>query len=275
MAARFYDGIMKAVVFMTAGMLMPGIVPGAERSGQAEVELVSAAEGYTAGHPVMLGVRMRIDEGWHTYWTNPGEGGMALAVSWKLPEGWEAGPVLHPVPKSFKTGELPGFGYEGEVILPVFVTPPADAAGDVTLAVELDWLTCDDSTCVAGEATAAIKLRHGLGDPTPAAKDIEAAFDKVPQPVDGATLNVVEDGEWLQLTVDLPAEIDAAGASWLPATPSVVDLAEEIRPVLDGGKWQARVRRHEYATGPVEGLELVLAGGGLDAPLQLVWKKPG
>jgi len=264
---------MRMIIPMLLATLLPIQLPGAVRSGKAEVALISASEGYTPGYPVMVAVRMKLDEGWHTYWTNPGEGGMPIGVKWTLPEGWEAGPLLYPVPISFKTGELPGFGYEGEVVLPVFLTPSAEAAGDVTLAVELSWLTCDDSACVPGDATVSLILKHGLGDPTPAAKDIEAALDQVPQPLDGAEMIIEEKDGKIEMIVTLPEGIDAAGARWLPASPGVVDPGEPIRPVKEDGKWRAVVTKHEYAEGAASALELVLAGGGLEAPLLLTWEK--
>ncbi|MCU0797018.1 MAG: hypothetical protein MUF31_13920 [Akkermansiaceae bacterium] len=264
---------MQKTAAILAMMLGGGLCLAGERSGKAEVDLISSASAYQAGHPLMVGVRMKIDPGWHTYWTNPGEGGMPISVKWKLPEGWEAGPVLHPVPISFKTGDLPGYGYEGQVILPVFLTPGPEGGGKVSLAAEVAWLTCDDSACVPGDATLSLDLDAGAGEPTPEAVEIEAALDRVPQPMDGASLVVKEEAGKLLLTARLPAELDASGASWMPATPSVVDLAEPIQAVRDGDSWTATVKKHEYASGPATALELVLSGGKLQAPLLLSWEK--
>ncbi|MCB1832032.1 MAG: hypothetical protein KDH19_01080, partial [Geminicoccaceae bacterium] len=45
------------------------------------------------GEGFRLGLAQTIDEGWHTYWRNPGDSGAATQLTWTLPEGVEAGPV--------------------------------------------------------------------------------------------------------------------------------------------------------------------------------------
>ena len=37
--------------------------------------------------------------GWHGYWRNPGDAGDEPRVTWRLPEGWRAGPLHYPVPR--------------------------------------------------------------------------------------------------------------------------------------------------------------------------------
>ena len=44
-----------------------------------------------ADSQVKTGIRLVVDEGYHTYWLNPGDGGMKISVKWELPTGWSAG----------------------------------------------------------------------------------------------------------------------------------------------------------------------------------------
>lgn len=231
-----------------------------------------ASDGYTAGKPVQAGIRLKIDEGWHSYWVNPGEGGMPLGVRWTLPEGWVAGPLLHPVPKRFMTGELPGFGYEKEVIYPVFITPAAEAGGPAEIKAKVSWLTCDDAACVPGKAELAAGLVEEAGDPGPDAATLARSMDGIPQPLNGATLKVLPKDGVIGLEAGLPEEVDLTGAEVFPMTPAVVDHLKPIEFVKDGKVWKATVAPHEYAEGPPDELELVLAGGRLEFPLLLSWK---
>ena len=254
-----------------AGLLAIGSALAGVRSGHAEADLIQASAGYQAGKPVEVGIRLKLDAGWHTYWRNPGEGGMALSVDWKLPDGWVAGPLLHPVPVRFMTGELPGYGYEEEVVIPVFLTAGASAEGPAEVAAELSWLSCDDSACVPGDASLSLGFEQGNKGPGPGAAVIAKALEKVPQPVAGGRLSVDADNGSLRLFVALPDGLDPTGCEVFPATPATVDHSKPIRLLEGEGGWEATVPANEYATGAPDELELVLSGGKLEKPLLLRW----
>jgi thiol:disulfide interchange protein DsbD len=212
-----------------------------------------------------------MDPGWHSYWVNPGEGGMPLKATWTLPDGWKAGPLLQPVPKRFMTGDLPGFGYEGEAVFIVSLTPPADAKGSADVKVKLSWLTCNENACVPGDADLTLKLTPGesaLG------KGIDAALEKIPVTQTGAALAVEEKGDAVNLRLTLPGGIDGSGLSAYPATTQAVDAGAKLEFTKDGDAWVTTAKKSEYAEGPLTKLELVLAGGKLPHPLTVTWEKP-
>ena len=64
---------------------------------------------------------------WHGYWKNPGDAGQGLRLSLDLPEGWEMGEALYPVPQRLLIGELMHHIYEGDYAVLVPVSVPADA----------------------------------------------------------------------------------------------------------------------------------------------------
>ncbi|WP_353567938.1 protein-disulfide reductase DsbD domain-containing protein [Haloferula sargassicola] len=262
--------MIRSVVFsivLCAAMARAGV-----KSGHAEAELLSASDGYSAGQPVQLALKLKLDRGWHSYWLNPGDSGAPVSIDWTLPDGWVAGPLLYPVPQRFSTAGMVGYGYDDEVIMPVFLTPAEDASGEVKVRAAIDWLTCDPSACVPGEAELTLDLKDGVGDPTPEAKDIEKAYRTVPQPVDGATLQVEPGEKTLTLTITLPDDVDGEGAELIAATPNV--LATQERVILgpsEEGSWKAIVPKNEYAKKTIDELEVLLTGGKLEAPLMLSW----
>ncbi|MES2437825.1 MAG: protein-disulfide reductase DsbD domain-containing protein [Verrucomicrobiota bacterium] len=243
----------------------------AVRSGKAEADWISTSGTCEAGKPLQTAVRLALDEGWHTYWKNPGEGGMEISVKWELPEGWKAGELEQPVPKRFMTGGLPGFGYEGSVIFPVAFTPPAGFSGEAKLRGKISWLTCNDDSCVPGNADLELSLSAGPPAPTQDAATIAAALEKIPQPREnGAALTVEEKPKTLLLAI---TGIELAENSEIfPATPQVVDAAADFKFSKAGDRWTAEVPKNEYATGPAKELTLVLAGKGGTAPVSLTWK---
>ena len=67
---------------------------------------------------------MDLDEHWHVYWRNPGDAGLPPRINWKLPDGFTAGEIMWPTPEVIVTEPLVSYGYHGDVLLPVLITPP-------------------------------------------------------------------------------------------------------------------------------------------------------
>ncbi len=269
--------IARALTIFTAVSTISVSVSAAEpvRSGQASAEWVTGTAAYEAGKPVQTGIRLLIDEGWHTYWINPGEAGQKLSVTWSLPEGWQASEISSPVPKRFLTGELPGYGYEGEVIFPVTITPPKGSSGPVELAATVSWLSCNNDSCIPGMAE--VKLTLG-GDGSGNSAENAAAISKfaalVPKPAAAGTKLIVrESGNLLSLSLTLPSDskIDPAGSEVFPVTLQAIDYYKPVRFEKTGPTWSATATKNEYAEGPLKELHLVLAKKG-SPPVEVMWK---
>jgi DsbC/DsbD-like thiol-disulfide interchange protein len=120
--------------------------------GNARVQLVSNARLLQSGEPVLLGVQFDIRPGWHIYWKNPGGAGLATDVRWRLPPGVSAGDLIWPVPVGFtQSGDIPGYGYQGFVVLASELSGTNGPAGDTVVGASVSWLACRD-VCVLGSA---------------------------------------------------------------------------------------------------------------------------
>lgn len=246
------------------------------RSGKAEVEVdwLCATKSYEAGKPVQTAVRLVVDQGWHTYWLNPGDGGMKISAVWALPAGWTAGELEHPVPQRFTTGELAGFGYQGAVVFPVKFTPPAGFTGPASLKGKISWLTCNDSACVPGTANLELDLEAGTAAATAEAGLIEAALKLVPRPNPRIAFFVEETPKTLVLTLQGARKMDQfdlSGYEAFPATPNVIASAAKIDFKRSSEVMKAEVPKSEYAESPLKELTLVLAKPGL-APILIEWR---
>jgi DsbC/DsbD-like thiol-disulfide interchange protein len=124
-----------------------------------EVELLSENSALVPGRVVWLGLRLKHAPQWHTYWINPGDSGLPTKLTWTLPPGYKAGEIVWPVPQRFQVGDLYNFGYDGNMMLPVPITVPTDAAIGATaqLGVEARWLVCHEE-CIPGKASLHIEL---------------------------------------------------------------------------------------------------------------------
>ena len=243
------------------------------KSGQATADWVNGTTAYKAGQSFQTGIRLVMNEGWHTYWSNPGEAGSKLKITWTLPEGWTASEPSYPVPIRFLTGELPGYGYEHEVIFPVTLTPPAGATGSAELKAKVSWLTCNDDSCVPGKAELSLTVAEGTPAVTPETEQIAKFEALVPQPLPGAELAVKEEGNQLKLFLKLPekAATDPAAGEVYPASPQSVDHYKPFRFEKTEGGWSATATKNEYAEGPLKELTLVISNPN-GTPLTVVWK---
>ena len=98
------------------------------------------------GTTVAAGLELTMDDGWHTYWMNPGTAGIATSVEWTLPDGISVGPIDWPVPEKFTALGSIGYGYQGKIILLVPLNITADAAlGQATISGTVSWLECKES----------------------------------------------------------------------------------------------------------------------------------
>ncbi len=156
LAARWLCALLAlAALPASAAAIGQGLPTGQNR---VRVELVPEPSTARPGEPFQALLRMRIAPGWHTYWINPGDSGLATSLEWQLPSGVTAGALSWPVPKRLPVGPLMNYGYEDEVLLPVQVTVPA-AFSDTVLrvAARAEWLVCKD-VCIPESAAVGFQL---------------------------------------------------------------------------------------------------------------------
>ncbi|WP_298467970.1 thioredoxin family protein [uncultured Erythrobacter sp.] len=97
---------------------------------------------------------------WHGYWSNPGDAGQGMRLELDLPEGWEMGEALYPVPERLLIGDLMNHIYEGQyaVLVPVRVPEDAVIEGLPDIGGYVDYLACTDRVCVPQDAALTIGM---------------------------------------------------------------------------------------------------------------------
>src|ERR1700687_4245079 len=136
----------KAVFLGLASMVCVGAgAAPVVKTEHVEAQLVAEKSGAQPGKPALVGLRLRMEPHWHTYWKNPGDSGLPTKIQWILPEGWKAGEIQWPYPQPLPVGPLMNYGYEDEVVLLSELTPPANAAaGSAPVKAKAEWLVCKD-----------------------------------------------------------------------------------------------------------------------------------
>jgi thiol:disulfide interchange protein len=152
------------------------------RAAHTHVQLIVSADTAKPGDTIWAGVDMKMDAGWHTYWKNPGDSGIATTIKWDLPPGVSAGEIQWPLPEKLPPAEVTTYGYENEVMLLVPLTlatnlPP----GPLDLKADVAWLECQEQ-CVPGKANVDATLTVGGETKASAeAATIELWKSKTPQ----------------------------------------------------------------------------------------------
>jgi len=216
------------------------------RTERVEAELHAERVAASPGKPATVGLRLRMDEHWHTYWKNPGDSGLPTKIRWTLPEGWRAGPIQWPHPEAQRVGPLMNYGYSDEVMLLTELTPPAGAKpGPVAIRGNADWLVCKD-ICIPEKAT--LTLAFAVADGEPGADAANASrFSKararLPASPAGWTSESILAGGKLTLRVLPPAgSVAPAKVSYFPHRENFVDHPAPQALVRDGNGFRLDVK---------------------------------
>ncbi len=193
------------------------------------------------GGTTWIAIRQRIEPGWHTYWRNPGDSGLATSVVWTLPPGITAGEPLWPTPQRFTDGAIVNYGYGGDAVLLVPVKATANAAVG-PLHTKVTLLECQHM-CIPEDIALTIDPRTASAPPGL----FEAARAALPQPFRGAVQTAV-DGRFVALSLQSSAILGADGTKTVvfPATENVVDdeAPPEIRITGDTLTWRMPRAQH-------------------------------
>ena len=143
-----------------------------------QAETVANVNAVVPSEPFLVGVRLKMAPGWHTYWRYPGDAGIPTEIKWQLPPGWRAGEIQWPIPlKLTEPGDIQIYGYQNEVLLIQQITPPKNISGTTAnFAAKVSWLVCE-KICIPGDATVRLTLPVASTN-TAANSDLFARFQK-------------------------------------------------------------------------------------------------
>ena len=240
------------MLLLACWLAVSGAAAQSVRVDAVEAELVAASDAAVPGGTLMLGLRLRHDPHWHTYWRNPGDSGLPTQLELSLPAGWTAGEIAWPAPKRLYIGPLANYGYEDEVLLPVPVRVPAGAAlGEVRITARAQWLMCRE-VCIPGEAELALPLRvAATAGPSAHAPDFEAAERALPREALPVKVGLGDGRAWLSFARDEPrfARDEPRSAEFFPYAPALVSAPAPQRLFrLDApGDWRLELALAEGA----------------------------
>jgi thiol:disulfide interchange protein len=245
---------------------------------QAEL-VIHAPDGLKPGKDLWLGLFMRHVPGWHTYWKNPGDSGLATTLSWKLPAGTTAGPILWPTPQQFPVGPLMNYGYADEVLLPSRLTLPSSYGG-TPLAIQLraNWLVCRE-LCVPESGD--FELLIPANQPsTSHARYFDAAFASAPVTHIGKASAHVAPGALVVKVAGLPPALHGTIPKFFSENEGVVQYAAAPESAWNGDELVLRVPLDVQRSASPASMQAVLVFTGQPAGFRIEydvaggWSKP-
>ncbi|MBZ0166073.1 MAG: thioredoxin family protein [Candidatus Omnitrophica bacterium] len=129
------------------------------QKAHTEVEMIPQFLSLTKGQEFWVGVRFTPEPGWHTYWRNPGDSGLAPATEWQFPPGFSVKEMVWPRPHRILADPLVTFGFEGESFLLYKISSPTEffPEREVAISAKVKWLTCKE-ICIPGTGSFELRL---------------------------------------------------------------------------------------------------------------------
>jgi len=225
------------------------------------------------GEPFLVGVRLKMEPRWHTYWKYPGDAGIPTEIKWQLPEGWRVGDIQWPIPlKLEEPGDILIYGYHDEVLLIQQVTPPKDLTGaSANLSAKVSWLVCE-KICIPGDGTVTLSLPIAPAN-SPANTDLFARFQKqLPtSPAADSSASWQSDAGGLVLRVSHPDLGKFSSVEFFPSPPENVAVGHPRLASRDGNVSTFNVPL-DNPNGKFKSLPgLLVFGSSNDAPDRSAW----
>lgn len=256
---------MTAALALLLALAAPGPAASSARSARSQALLLADHAVVAPGGEFRLGLALRPDRGWHTYWKNPGDSGAAPILKWRLPKGVELGEPEWQVPERLPVGPLVNYGYDGESFMIFPARLATDEPGPLTIGLDAEWLVCKEE-CVPASAKLSLTLRPGERPRRDAAWRAVERRHAEDRPRPGRDLEAAarRAGDELFLRFRLPVGSPAPKSAWFFADESlVVDHAAPQPLTREGDSYELSLPPAPEAAVPPSRLSGLLVLDGL------------
>ena len=169
-------------------------------TGHAKASLITNLQS-SSQESFYVGVRLEMQDGWHTYWENPGDSGSPFEAKWTTDAGVIIENVSWPTPQTIPYPPLMTYGYEGDVVFPFQVFRSLDT--ELTkISLDFDFLICAD-ICIPEQATLTLDLTSASSSDL-----LDQAIDNLPTKLVKTTSAI--SGDELKVVFQSPKEFSSA-----------------------------------------------------------------
>jgi thiol:disulfide interchange protein len=210
---------------LTAIATVPALAQStAKHAPHATVQLIAESLNIEPGQSLKAGLHVKLEPGWHVYWKNPGDAGLPIRLTWKLPAGFSVDSMQWPTPERISSPPLMNYGYEGEVVFPFLLqVPKQNESGMSAIAAKAKWLVCKD-ICLPEEADLTLDLnwpKAGGTTTQPALKTnahasalLALSQDRLPLSQAPWQVEASTTAEWVKVTLTIPENLSLPDSLW-------------------------------------------------------------
>ena len=196
------------------------------------VEVIPLTQAISPGETFEIAVVFSMEEGWHTYWQNPGEAGMPTSFEWQLPDNFKLTRQREPTPKRHVDEGITTFIHQEEAIYMFNIQAPDEVADTNSFSVVMDWLECKD-LCQPGASTQHFDLVRGKSSTSIKAEWtglIERAERHFPQPAAGSIGRLIHSGHHIELVQKrYPWSKKLLEADFFPSDEMIYDSGKPVQ----------------------------------------------
>jgi thiol:disulfide interchange protein DsbD len=195
-----------------------------------------------------------MEEGWHTYWKNPGDSGLPTSIRWNLPKGFSAGEIQWPIPQKFETSGIVSFGYADRVFLLVDIQAPdtLNPGTVVELSASVDWLACKEE-CLPGHSdlivTIPVEDRDSEVD-SKWADDFKMSRKNLPKTLKDWDVSAYAEGEMIiiQAVPDVPVNRPSMNIFFFPEEGGLVEHGEPQTVAKRHNGYAIEIHRSKFSS---------------------------
>lgn len=227
-----------------------------------DVRLVALAPEMDGTIPAILDIRL--NEGWKTYWLDPGESGIAPQISFSPDSNVTFSGLRFPAPKRFDDGVVRYTGFDQPVAFPISLNggPQSSLKASVFLGI------CKD-ICIPVQGELTVDLKAGATMNLLEKAIVEQAEAALPEAA-AADFTVTshrldKDGGRLQVVLTIPPGTAIADVDIFLAGPSGESFSKPENVVLNGNELTAELTaagQNAFAKLAGKTLTLVAVAGG-------------
>ena len=169
-------------MILTPGGMTSPLTPAGEKPPVVTMSVDSGQTIMARGDTNFLLCTLRIPDGYHIYWSNPGASGTATEIEITAPAGYEIDPMRWPRPEVFNEPEGTTYGYTDRVTFVIPFRGAVQFPEPCEFLVSARWLACK-KVCFMGSASSRIEVSlvdHVAVEPSVAMREAESL---IPVPI--------------------------------------------------------------------------------------------
>ena len=260
---RYISRALRAISYLIAPVLfLSGCGDKSVGKGpHISVKLIADQDSITPGSSFTLGVIFDPEPGWHIYWKNPGDSGLAPRFAWESSGGIAVAPPQWPYPQRITVGPLVNYGYDKVAIpFPATLSAPPPHATSTSVMLSLQYLVCKDE-CLPGEAQLELQIPISKTAAPPGQYErlFAEAQTKVPTQLDRVSIAVEEQQDRIILAlIPFESRFFPAAVTFFPEDSRIISNSAPQEVSLDGGALRISLKRDSNRREPIRRVRGVL-----------------